>query len=235
MKTKLILLFFISIFLGSVSLSAQEYTETETDSIPSKTEKYGIRVGGDLSKLARTAFESGYSGFEVQGDLRFSKRFYAAVEIGFEDREWDKDQLAANANGSYIKIGGDFNAYRNWIGMNNAIFAGLRYGFSSFSQELTSYRIYTTDTTFPAEIRTDPREFSELNASWVEFILGVKTEIFTNLFLSINVQLKHLISEKQPDNFDNLVIPGFNRTYDFSDFGVGYGYTISYLIPILKR
>lgn len=235
MKMKLILLFFISFYLASFSIKAQETAEIQTDSIPKKTEKYGIRVGGDLSKLARTAYDKGYSGFEVQGDLRFAKRFYAAVEVGFEDREWDKDQLVANANGSYVKIGADFNAYRNWLGMNNAIFAGLRYGIASFSQELTSYRIYTTDTTFPAEIRNEPREYSGLSASWTEFIFGVKTEILSNLYLSINVQLKHLISEKKPENFDNLVIPGFNRTYDFSDFGVGYGYTISYLIPILKR
>lgn len=214
---------------------AQEEEQPTVDTLKVATEKYGIRLGGDLSKLARTAFESGYSGFELAADLRFAKRFYAAAEIGFEDREWDKDGLQANASGSYIKIGGDFNAYRNWIGMNNAIFAGLRYGLASFSQELTSYTIYTTDTTFPAETRTDPRKFSGLNASWAEFILGVKTEVFNNLYLSLNVQLKYLISEKLPDNFDNLIIPGFNRTYDYSEFGVGYGYTLTYLIPILKR
>ncbi len=35
--------------------------------------------------------------------------------------------------------------------------------------------------------------------------------------------------------FDNLYIPGFNRTYDFSEFGAGFGYGISYLIPIYKK
>ena len=48
-------------------------------------------------------------------------------------------------------------------------------------------------------------------------------------------QLKRKISEDKPDNFGNLYIPGFNRTYDYSEFGVGYGYTISYLIPIFKK
>lgn len=235
MKMKHILLSFISLFCASSMMIAQETQDSTKDSISVKTEKYGIRFGGDLSKLIRTAFESGYSGFEIVGDLRFSKRFYAAAEIGFEDREWDKDGIKATANGSYIKLGADFNAYRNWIGMNNAIFAGLRYGFASFSQELTEYTIYTTDTTFPAETRTDPKEFSGLNASWAEFILGVKTEIYKNLYLSINVQLKYMLSEKQPDNFDNLIVPGYNKTNDYSEFGVGYGYTLTYLIPILKR
>lgn len=235
MKTKPILLFFISSLCALYSLQAQDSLQTNIDTLAMTKQTYGLRLGGDVSKLLRTALEDGYSGFEIMGDLRFSKRFFAAVEIGFEDRDWDKDNLKANINGSYAKLGVDFNAYKNWLGMNNAITAGLRYGFSSFSQDLISYPIYTTDTTFPTVIRDQPKSFSGLNASWIEFILAIKTEIWTNLYLSINVQLKRMMNETLPDNFDNLIVPGFNRTYDFSEFGVGYGYTLSYLIPILKR
>jgi hypothetical protein len=38
----------------------------------------------------------------------------------------------------------------------------------------------------------------------------------------------------KPSGFDNLYIPGFNRTYDGS-FGVGFNYTVSYFIPIYKK
>ncbi len=213
----------------------QDSTLVATDTIKAPLSTYGIRVGGDLSKLVRTALEDGYTGFELNGDIRVYKRFYAAVEIGAEERVWDEADLITTTNGSYAKVGFDFNAYKNWLGMENAIFAGLRYGFATFSQELNQYPVYTTNPTFPTEIRTENIEYSGLNASWAEFIFGVKTEIWNNLYLSINLQLKRMISEKQPDNFDNLIIPGFNRTYDFSEFGVGYGYTLSYLIPILKR
>ncbi|MEM7087059.1 MAG: DUF6048 family protein [Bacteroidota bacterium] len=234
MKQKHILLFFISMLLLPSSLMAQD-NETTTDTIPKRIEKYGIRVGVDLSKLARTAFEKGYTGFEVSGDLRFSDRFYAAAELGNETRDWNEDNLQATTKGSYIKLGADFNAYRNWLGMDNLITAGLRYGLASFSQELTGYSIFTTNSTFPTEFVTTNQEFSGLTASWVELQVGVKAEVFNNLYLGINVQLKRQLGEDKPDNFDNLIIPGFNRTYDFSDFGVGYGYTISYLIPIIKK
>ena len=43
-----------------------------------------------------------------------------------------------------------------------------------------------------------------------------------------------LISNKQPNNFENLYIPGFNRTYN-GDFGVGFNYTVSYFIPLYKK
>jgi hypothetical protein len=38
----------------------------------------------------------------------------------------------------------------------------------------------------------------------------------------------------KPSGFDNLYIPGFNRTYDGS-FGVGFNYTVSYFIPLYKK
>jgi hypothetical protein len=43
-----------------------------------------------------------------------------------------------------------------------------------------------------------------------------------------------LLSESKPDNFANLYIPGFNRTYEGS-FGAGFNYSISYFIPLYKK
>lgn len=232
MKRKYIYTSIISLLLTAFVWGQEP---TPVDSLQVKDQKYGLRVGTDLIKLARTAFEDGYTGFEIMGDFRITDRWYAAIELGTDDREWDKDDLKANATGSYAKIGADFNAYENWVGMNNAIFVGLRYGFATFSQELISYQVYTTDTTFPTTLVEPGTEFDGLNASWAELLIGVKTEVWSNLYMGVNVQLKHLISEKTPENFDNLIIPGFNRTYDNSSWGVGYGYTISYLIPIFKK
>ena len=202
---------------------------------PAQLTAYGLRIGGDLSKLLRTALDQNYSGFELVGDLRFSKRFYAAAELGYEERFWSEQNLDAQINGSYLKIGADFNAYRNWVGMNNGITTGLRYGLSTFTNTLLRYPVYTTNPTFPSSIREDNVAYSGLTAGWVEFILAIKTELWSNIYLSLNLQLKHLLHEDEPGNFANLVIPGFNKTNDFSAFGVGYGYTLTYFIPVLKR
>ena len=232
MKNKLTLLFFISL-LFCASLNAQKGNK-QNDTIP-KIEKYGIRVGIDIAKPIRTLVENGYSGFEITGDFRVTKRFYAAVELGNEKKDWIEPYVSAKTSGSYAKIGFDFNAYENWLGMTNSINLGLRYGFSSFNQELLSYKVYTNNPAFPSQVVTNPQEFSGLTAHWAEFILSIKTEIAKNLYLSLNAQLKRKITEDQPENFDNLYIPGFHRTYDYSKFGVGYGYSISYMIPIFKK
>ena len=242
-------LYIISLLCGVSALSQeldpeQSITVQASDSLtqnaqyevnPVNLTAYGLRIGGDISKLARTAFDPNYSGFELVGDLNFSKRFYAAIELGYEERFWSEQFLEAQINGSYIKVGADFNAYRNWAGMNNGITTGLRYGLSSFSNTLLGYPIYTTNPTFPSSIREDKVAYSGLTAGWIEFILAIKTELWSNLYLSLNLQLKHLLHEDEPANFANLVIPGFNKTNDFSAFGVGYGYTLTYFIPVLKR
>ena len=44
-----------------------------------------------------------------------------------------------------------------------------------------------------------------------------------------------MIDSDSKNNIQNLHIPGFNKTYEGSSFGVGFGYKISYLIPIIKK
>jgi hypothetical protein len=53
------------------------------------------------------------------------------------------------------------------------------------------------------------------------------------MFLWVQLSLEPIFLIKA-ENFENLYIPGFNRTYD-GDFGVGFNYTVSYFIPIYKR
>ena len=228
-------LFFIKVLLLSCYCGfAQEIERTINDTI-TKNNKYGLRVGADLARPVISLFDENFSGFEFMVDYRLTHRLYIAVEYGFDQDNQTESNLTASTKGSYFKIGGDFNAYNNWVGMNNAIYVGLRYGFSTFDQNLEEYTIYTGDSTFPGTMIIDPSAYKGLTAHWAEFIFGIKTEILTNLFLSINLQLKNKFSEDVPENFNNLYLPGFNKTNDYSDFGVGFGYGVSYLIPIYKK
>ena len=81
----------------------------------------------------------------------------------------------------------------------------------------------------------ETKNLSNLNALWVELVFGLKTEILNNLFLGFELQLKSIIKQKNIQNISNLYIPGFNRTYDSSGLGAGFSYTVSYLIPIIKK
>lgn len=233
MKQKHTFLLLINvIFLFPSVLFAQ--AEQPVDTLDHR-EKFGLRLGVDLSKPLRSVLEENYQGIEITGDYRIYKDYYVAGEIGNEKNVISEPNVTAEAKGSYLKLGVNYNAYDNWRGMENLIFAGLRYGFATFSSELQEYSIYSGNNYFEPDVRTDPREFSNLTASWVELQLGIKVEVLNNVFLGTHVQLKKRVTQTQPSNFDNLYIPGFNRTYDDSTIGVGYGYSISYLIPIYKK
>ncbi len=213
----------------------QAQTTTETLDTISNKEIFGLRVGLDIFKPARTLFDEDFSGFEVMADYRIYKNYYLALEIGMDEKTTFDDRITSKGEGSYFKIGFDYNAHKNWYGLNNMIFGGLRYGYSAFSQELLHYEIATEALFFPPDVRTETIEFQGLKVHWVELIVGIKAEVLNNLFLSINLHLKNRVAEKTPENFENLYIPGFGRTYENSKFGAGFGYGISYLIPISKN
>ena len=213
-----------------------DLTVQKKDSVfPVKTDRYGVRVGIDLYKLTRALYDKDYKGIEFVGDYRLTKKYFLAAEIGNENKTTDDTRLNSTTKGSYLKAGFDYNAYQNWLNMENIISVGLRYGFSTFSQQLNSYKIYNANPYF-GEIPPIPsdQKFSGLTASWIEVVAGVKAKVFNNVFVGFSLQLKRLVSNKQPDNFENLYIPGFNRTYD-GDFGVGFNYTVTYFVPIYKK
>ncbi len=251
MKQQHTLIFFISLFLALLfcsSISAQNKTDSKketklNDSIKHKLQ-YGLRVGADISKLVRSSIDDDYKGFEIIGDYRITKKWYAAGEIGTEEKTTNTDNLEFSTSGSFFKVGADYNFFDNWFGMENMIYSGFRVGASTFSHQRNRFSIYNTDQywttqlddgTFVIDYNDTIKEFKGLSAIWLEFMIGLKAELFNNLYIGVNAQLKRSISQDEPDNFENLYIPGFNRTYDNSKFGVGYGYSISYLIPFYKK
>lgn len=209
--------------------------DKKPDSIAVKYNRYGLRLGLDLFKLSRSFYEKDYKGLEIVGDYRLTKKYYLAGELGNENKTVNGDQLSFTTKGTYFKAGFDFNAYENWLDMENKIYIGLRYGVSSFSQRLNTYKIYDAHPYFDdAPVVESNQKFDGLTAQWVEVVLGVNAKVYNNIYVGFSFRLNNLVSSKKPENFDNLYIPGFNRTYN-GNFGVGFNYTVSYLVPLYKK
>jgi len=226
--------FSITLVLLSLVGNAQEKDVKPKDSIPPKKERYGLRVGVDLFKLTRSFYEKDYRGLELTGDYRLTRRHYLAAEIGNENKTVDDDRLNFTTQGTYLKAGFDYNTFQNWGNMENMIYVGLRYGVSSFSQTLNSYTIYNPNPYFgQLDVIQSGQKFNGLSAQWFEVVAGVKAQVFNNVFVGFSFRLNRLLSQKLPDSFDNLYIPGYNRTYN-GNFGVGFNYSVSYLIPLYK-
>jgi hypothetical protein len=239
MKIKGIFQFFINLsFLMVLSLGTaqnEEKTSVENDSIVLKT-KYGLRFGVDTGRILRSVLDDEYEGIEFVSDYRLTKKLYIALEGGMEERTIVTSFLNTTTEGSYIKAGIDYNVYENWLDMDNSIFFGPRVGVSRFSHTINEYQVFATNQFFaPQNFVDESLELDNLTAIWLELIFGIKAELFRNLYLGLNVQLKVEVSSTEPENFENIYIPGFNRTYDSTRIGVGYGYTLSYRIPLYNK
>lgn len=229
---KYMLKFIFSLALLCVSISGNAQVKDTTAVV--YPERYGLRVGVDLHRLSKSFYEKDYKGLEIVGDYRLTRRFYLAGELGNEEKTVDDDRLNFTTKGTYFKAGFDYNTFENWLDMENMIYVGMRYGISSFSQTLNSYKIYDPTNYYGENTVISGTKFNGLTANWIEIIGGVKAELFSNLYLGFSLRLNYLVSNKKPDGFDNLYIPGFNRTYD-GKFGAGVNYTLSYFIPIYKK
>jgi hypothetical protein len=231
--------FIISLFLlfvfgnGFAQETEIQNKKIEQDSIIYKT-AYGLRLGIDISKPIKAAFEDSYnSGLEIVADYRISKRFFIATELGFEEQTSNEYYSNSSSKGNYIRLGFNYNAYENWLDMNNEIFVGYRYGFSMFEQTLNSFTPNVSNTYFPGNT-TSPNTTADLNAHWSELMVGLKVETLKNIFVGFSISYKVLMSTKEPDNFKTLFAPGFNRIFE-SRTGFGFNYTISYTIPFAKK
>lgn len=232
---------FLLVFVEGFSQEQKKDTlvDAKKDTIIYKS-AYGLRVGIDISKPIKAQFDGSYSGLEIVGDYRLSKRWYAAVELGFEEENTVEDYSNSTAKGTYIRAGFNFNAYKNWLDMNNEIFLGYRYGFSIFEQTLNSYTpnvitgLDNNPIYFPANTISTPVTTNGLNAHWSEIVIGFRAETFKNFFITFSGSYKVLMSVKDPDNFKTLFSPGFNRIFE-SGTGFGFNYTLTYLIPFKKK
>ncbi len=196
-------------------------------------DRYGLRVGLDVVRPIYSLFSDDTKGFEIVGDYRVAKRLYLATELGYRDQTTQEDFFNFSTKGQYIKAGVDYNAYKNWIGMENMIVVGLRYGFSTFNQSVNQYTI-NADPFVPVVTEPEGNTYDGLTAHWAELVLGLKVEVLHNVFLGVSFRGNTLISVTKVDNFKNLYIPGFERVF-VNNNGFSFNYTVSYLIPLYRK
>lgn len=244
MKQITIWLFYISFFGVLFHGAAQQKNEIEFEEVlttsdqdsivKKKSPDLALRFGLDLYKPILSFASNDYTGAEIVGDLLVYNNFYVALEIGSEEKTMTSELINFTTGGTYFKLGFDYNMFENWVGMNNQVYVGLRYGQSLHKQKVNSYTLYTTHHYWPdIETTSDyaTGERSGLSASWLEIVAGLKVQVFNNIYLGLSIRLHRLFNNESPNNFDNLYIPGFNKKTDENVFSAGFNYTLTYSIP----
>ena len=239
MKKRQTYLFIISLIIPSSMVFSQAESELN-DSLFIKDKLLNInkvRLGFDVFKPIKSSSDRDNLNYEIVGDLQITENLYLAAEYGLTDRLIEDENINFNSNGRFVRIGFDYNMFKNWVGMDNSIFLGLRYGTSNFSNKIESYNVRNSDAYFSNFVDNNYQTInhSNLTGNWLEIVAGVKVETFNNVYLGFSLRLNKLLSTQKPENFDNLYIPGFNKVTDENTFGSGFNYTLSYSIPLKKK
>ena len=230
--TKLIIILILSVGTSQENIVSKQNIKLE-DSVKIE-QKYGIRVGVDLSKQIRMLTED-YTGVSLYADLRIKERIFIVAELGNDDKRINNENLNSKFSGNYIKAGFNYNFYNNPLGLENEIYFGFRFATSKFKSEVYDYLVYDLDKYWGQGRIEDYKEYNDLDANWIELILGFNTKISKNIFMGASLRLNRIISQKSPENFGNLFIPGFNIVTEDNKFGTGITYSIIYRIPIIKK
>jgi len=239
MKKRQTYLFIISLIIPSSMVFSQAESELN-DSLTTKDKILNInkiRFGFDIFKPIKSSSDGDNLNYEIVGDLQITENLYLAAEYGLTDRLIEDENINFNSNGSFLRFGFDYNMFKNWVGMDNSIFLGLRYGSSNFSNKIESYNVRNSDAYFSNFVDNNYQtiDHSNLTGNWLEIVAGVKVETFNNVYLGFSLRLNKLLSTQKPENFDNLYIPGFNKVTDDNTFGSGFNYTLTYSIPLRKK
>jgi len=229
MKKLRIWVFYISILgYGFPILAQEEHQESSSKKevlknsmSPSKKAALSLRFGLDLYRISLTQFSNDYSGLELVGDFKISKEFYLAVEIGREETTKQSEQVNFTTDGSYYKLGFDYNMYENLAGLNNQVHLGLRFATSNYLHVLNKYTLLDRTPFWPNSANEITNGFAtgkrdDLNAQWLEFVAGFKVQLLKNIYLGLSIRY----------------IPGFNQKTDENKFGAGFNYTLTYKIPL---
>ena len=212
-----------------------ERQEEKTVSLEEEGEPFSwkptaLRLGVDISRLTLSLLEKDARFFEANGDLQFG-RYLLAAELGTGRQQRNYlDQLAYQVRGTYFRLGADINLIPE-NKENNVLFVGLRYGRSSYAEQLyTTYTdpvFSTTDAvqgSFPVEI-----EDREANARWFEGVAGMKARVWKGFFLGYTLRYKLALKTNGTASFASYEVPGFGKVGDGNTFA--FNYHIFYRIP----
>ena len=240
MKIVRIWVFFISL-LGGLQWGLGQQEEglaiSVTDSIEVKEKTpLSLRFGADLYRIVRSQTSDDFNGFEAVADLRVGEKFFLALELGNVETTRQVEQVNFTTEGTYLKVGFDYNMYENWEGMDNHVTVGLRFASSSHSQFLNNYTVldrtrFWPSSDIPISTGYATGERPDLNAQWFEVVVGFKVQLLKNIYMGLSLRLNRLLNDKLPENFDNIYIPGFNKKTEDNIFGAGFNYTLTYSLP----
>jgi len=202
----------------SVQIPAIPVSATPTDSVYQKKVISGVELKVDYGKLlmAWTQFETK---LEAGINVRFFERMVLVTEFGsmvLNPLKAYDNAIYYTVEGQYARAGIDYYTSYN---PKSFYFAGLRYGVSQFRDE----GAFLIESDYWEDYQ-EGFGSENLNASWIEFVIGTetflsfgkkKTENPKNRFLlGWNASLRFLAEFENREDIPVYSVPGYGRSFN---------------------
>lgn len=209
------------ILLSSLALLpvAAQNTETKTQAENTKNELTettpkevpvfcGVAVSADLVGAAMKAFGSDFSQMEAAVRINFKDKFFPVFELGYGSSDYVAEETGkeARTNAPYMRIGMDYNFTKKHNG--NRLYAGVRYGFSSFRYDLEdpTFNDPVWNQAVPFHLDNEPG-----SAQWGEVLFGLETKIWKFIHLGWNIRYKARFVQHVNRQGEPWYLPGFGK------------------------
>lgn len=217
--------YFISTLFLSIAIGS--FAQMQEQKLPQR--EMFIRPGVDLSRFILPYMNDiSVNGFELSLDAEVKYSLFPTVEFGMNSIKDDNEMHNYSAEGSYWRIGLNYNMLKYQHRLDrNIFFIGARYAQSSYWQK-------STNISFENEWGTSTVDIPKTNLSlrWIEAVIGIRGEIVKNLFLGYTIRVKGKLSSKDYENITPYFIPGYGSA--LKNVRTGMSFTVSYAIPIIR-
>ena len=147
-----------------------------------------------------------WANMEVAGRLNFKEKFFPIAELGIgtcnRDGKANSNNLSITA--PYFRVGLDYNINKKQNG--NRFFAGVRYGFTSFSYDFDNPKQY--DMLYKKLIPLHLKDMDG-HAQWLELVIGYETKLWSFIRLGGNFRFRFKTVGDFDDRGEPWFVPGF--------------------------
>lgn len=187
----------------------------------------GIKFGVNIGRFSDYLFKPERVSYETSFDFNLSHKYYGVFEAGYSEIELKKDNYLYRSDGYFMKVGMDYNMLKkqptDYLGI------GFRLGWTDFSQSASN--IFIESNHWPASSTSiDPKS---LNTYWLEISLGIKGEVFKNVYFGWSGLVKIRVAGENDLNVQPYDIPGFGSAS--KGINLGANYYIFYQIPFNRK
>lgn len=216
--------------------------EVKPDTIPFFN---GAYIGVDVFGVGSKMFGGDFLSSEISLVANLKNKFLPTLELGYGTTDtWNETGIHYKSSAPYFRIGVDYNTMAKKKEKNSYLYAGLRYGMSSFNYDVRSLPM--DDPIWGGSVSNPsledgiwgggsvPFDHSGMKATvhWFELVVGIKAQIYKNFSMGWAVRMKYKMNSPIEEYADPWYVPGYG-TYKSNNIGVTY--SLIYKLPFKTK